>query len=111
MSKILSLLIDDKYAKLFGALLDPVVPSSLQPHRQGPTRLLCPWNSPGKNSPGVLPNPGIEAGSVSLLTDSLPPEPQGSTVRISKLEKLSTAVTYPEFYFGKTLVKILKFHC
>ena len=30
-----------------------------------PTKLLCPWNSPGKNTgvdppPGDLPNPGIE---------------------------------------------------
>ena len=27
-----------------------VVSSSLQPHGLWPTRLLCPWNSPGKNS-------------------------------------------------------------
>ena len=23
---------------------------SVQPHRQQPTRLLCPWDSPGKNT-------------------------------------------------------------
>ena len=25
-------------------------PASAQPHRQQPTRLLCPWDSPGKNT-------------------------------------------------------------
>ena len=42
-----------------------VVSNSLQPHGLWPTRLLCPWNSPGKNtewvavySPGALPDPG-----------------------------------------------------
>ena len=29
-----------------------VMSDSLQPHGLKPTRLLCPWNSPGKN-PGV----------------------------------------------------------
>ena len=27
-----------------------VLSNSLQPHGLGPTRLLCPWNSPGKNT-------------------------------------------------------------
>ena len=27
-----------------------VVPDSLWPHRLQPTRLLCPWDSPGKNT-------------------------------------------------------------
>ena len=27
-----------------------IVPNSLWPHRLYPTRLLCPWNSPGKNT-------------------------------------------------------------
>ena len=26
------------------------VSNSLQPHRLGPARFLCPWNSPGKNT-------------------------------------------------------------
>ena len=44
-------------------------------------RLLCPWNSPGKNSgrpfpsPGCLPNPGIEPRSSTLQTCCLPSEP------------------------------------
>ena len=47
-------------------------------------RLLCPWNSPGKNpgivefrSPGDLPNPGIKPRSPSFQADSLPSEPPG----------------------------------
>ena len=30
-----------------------VVSDSVRPHRQQPTRLLCPWDSPGKNNTGV----------------------------------------------------------
>ena len=67
------------------------------------TRLLCPWDSPGKNtgvgchvllqgifwtwqeywsglpcpSPGDLLDPGIEPESPALQADSLPPEPPG----------------------------------
>ena len=32
-----------------------VMSDSLQPHRQEPTRLLCPWNSPGKNTEKGMP--------------------------------------------------------
>ena len=54
-----------------------------------PTRLLCPWNSPGKNtavgkpfpSPRDLLDPGIEPRSPALQADSLlskpPPVLQG----------------------------------
>ena len=54
-----------------------VMSDSLQPHGLEPTRLLCPWDSLGKNtgvgcpSPGDLPNPGIEPRSPALQTDSL----------------------------------------
>ena len=59
-----------------------VMSNSLQPRGLWPTRLLCPWNSPGKNrsempfpSPGDLPNPWIESESPALQADSLPSEP------------------------------------
>ena len=50
-----------------------------------PTRLLCPWDSPGKNTgvglscpfPGDLPDPGIEPMSPALQADSLLSEPPG----------------------------------
>ena len=47
---------------------------TLQPHGLQPARLLCPWNSPGKDS-GVgchfpssrgLPNPGLKPSSLAL---------------------------------------------
>ena len=31
-------------------LVASVVSSSVRPHRRQPTRLLCPWDSPGKNT-------------------------------------------------------------
>ena len=46
-------------------------------------RFLCPWDSPGKNnglpvnSPGDLPNTGIEPGSPTLQADSLPSQSPG----------------------------------
>ena len=52
-----------------------VVSDSLQPHKLGPARLCCPWNSPGKNTRvgshsfpalGYLCNPGIEPMSPAL---------------------------------------------
>ena len=52
-----------------------VVSNSLQPHGLQPARLLCPWDSPSKNTglpcppPGDLPNPGIEL--VSLMSPAL----------------------------------------
>ena len=56
---------------------------SLQPHGRQPTRLLCPWDSPGRNgglpfpSLGDLPNPGIKPMSTALSSGfftTKPPE-------------------------------------
>ena len=57
--------------------------TSLQPYGLYPARVLCPWDSPGKNtgvgchSPlqGNFPDPGIEPRSPALQVDSLPAEP------------------------------------
>ena len=62
-----------------------VVSDSVRPHGLQLTRLLCPWNSPGKNTgvgshpfhQGTLPNPGIKSGSPSLQAAFLPSEPPG----------------------------------
>ena len=51
------------------------------------TKLLCPWNLPGKNtvvgyhtpSPEYLPTRRIKPGSLALQADSLPSEPPGKT--------------------------------
>ena len=65
-------------------LVASVVSDSVRPHRQQPTRLPHPWDSPGKDagvgchflqeywsglpfpSPEDLPNPGISPGSPAL---------------------------------------------
>ena len=73
-----------------------------------PTRILCPWDSPGKNtgvecplsSPGDLPHPGIKPVSFALaagfFTTEPPGKPQGKTF----------------FFCGKNtrIVSILLFH-
>ena len=49
-----------------------VVPDSVQPYEVWPARLLCPWDSLGKNTgvgchappPGDLPHPGVEPMSL-----------------------------------------------
>jgi len=52
-----------------------------------PARLLCPWDSPGKNSgvpcppPGDSPNPEIEPRFLTLQVVSLPSEPPGKPGR------------------------------
>ena len=62
---------------------------SFQPNGQYPIRLLCPWDSPDKNT-GVgchafllvnLPYPGIEHTTPALQVDFLPLSLQGSSCR------------------------------
>ena len=65
-----------------------VVSNSLQPHGLWPTRLLCPWDSLGKNTgvgchallQGLFPTQGLNPGLLGLLqwqSGSLPPVPPG----------------------------------
>ena len=61
-----------------------VMSDSLRPSELQPTKLLCPWDSPGKNngvgsrpSPEGLPNPETELRSPEMQADSLPSEPPG----------------------------------
>ena len=66
-------------------------PTSCDPHGLGPTRLLQPWNSPGKNTgvdchfllQGNLPNPGIKPGYPTLEADALTSEPPGKSPKLS----------------------------
>ena len=61
---------------------------SLQPHGLYPARLLCPWNSPGKNTgmgchsllQGILPTQGSNLCLLHWQADALP---------LSHLESLS----------------------
>ena len=61
------------------------VSDSLRHHRLQPSRLLCPWDSPGKDtgvgclfpSQGICLDPGSEPRSRTLQADSSPSEPPG----------------------------------
>ena len=59
------------------------VSDSLQPHGLQPTRLLCPWNSPGKNT---------EEGSYSLLQGIFPT--QGSNQGLLHCRQIHYQVSY-----------------
>ena len=56
-----------------------VISNSLQPHAPQPTRLLCLWDSSGKNtgvdSHSLLQGISLTQGSPALQADSLPSEP------------------------------------
>ena len=65
-----------------------VVSDSLRPHGLEPTRLLCPWDSPGKNTgvvcyfllQGIFPTRGLNPHLLGLLrwpAGSLKPAPPG----------------------------------
>ena len=73
-----------------------VMADSMGPH--GPTRFLCPWDSPGMNywsgllcpPPEDLPNPGTEPRSPALQADSLPYELQGKPTYIDLQKTLNS---------------------
>ena len=64
-----------------------MLPNSLQPYGLQPTRLLCPWNSQGKNSgvgshtllqgiePTSLMSPALAGGSTSAMVASMESSP------------------------------------
>ena len=77
------------HGNIMGSVGRLVVSNSLQPYGLQPTRLLCPWDSPDKNTgvgchfllQGDLPDPGIEPMSLCLLywqVGSFPLAPVGS---------------------------------
>ena len=70
-----------------------VVSDSLPPHGLSPTRVLCPWNFPGKNTivgcyflpRGIFPPQGVNLYLLHWQSNSLPPLHLGSY----RLENLS----------------------
>ena len=80
-----------------------VVSDSLQLHGLQPTRLLCSWNSPVKNTAGIFLTlePGsIEPGSPALQEDSLPSQPPGKPqiqVEPYGMTDIWPFLTYSEF--------------
>ena len=98
-SSMFTLLVLSSYTVSYSSVSLSVMFDSLQPHGLQPTRLLCPWNSPGKNT-GVrchsllqedLPNPRIESRSPALQADSLPTEPLGKHHYSSKTGIIATS--------------------
>ena len=71
-----------------------VMPNSLQLHGPFPTRLLCPWDFPGKNTgvcchfllQGIFLSQGSNPGLLHWQTDSLLLSHQGSGRRWGRLE-------------------------
>ena len=80
-----------------------------------PSRLLCPWDFPGKNtgvschflSQGIFPHPEIELGSPALQTDSLPLSHRGlKETRLSEWTELSRLGSL--FCIYRCMILILK---
>ena len=90
-----------------------VVSHSLRPYGLWPTRHLCRWNSPGKNTEvgshslhrGNLPNPGIKPGSPALQAGSLLSEPPGKPWAIREAPKALEA--NPNF----SLLRLVQYIC
>ena len=67
-----------------------------------PASLLCPWNSPGKNTGvGCHPDPGMDSRSPALKADSLLSEPPGKHFRDSFCHWGTVGVGLPRCYGGK----------
>ena len=69
-----------------------VVSNSLQPHGLQPTRLLCPWNSPSKNT---------EVGSHFLLQGIF--LTQGSNMGLLHCRQILYCLSYQASLTGKSL--------
>ena len=91
-------------------------PWSLQPHGLQPTRLLCPWNFPGKSAgvgchilvQGIFPTHGLYPQLLHLLhwqADSLPLHHLGSTLLIKKKKSHYECETD-----GEKVLKVVKHH-
>ena len=73
------------FALIIAVLRCSVMSDSLRSHGLQPTRLLCQWDSPGKNTgvgshsflQRIFPDPGIEARSLALQLESLLSDPPG----------------------------------
>ena len=80
-----------------------VMSDSVQPHRQQPTRLLCPWDSPGKNTEVgchfllqcmKVKSESEVTQSCMTLRDPMDSSPPGSSVhRISQARVLESGAT------------------
>ena len=110
----------------WGWLSRSVVSDSLWSHRLQPARLLCPWDSPGKNTgvgchfllQGIFPMQGSNLSLLHLLhrqADSLPLVPPGKPSAMEYgankvlLNLLTGAAAHVHFYIGSPDNTILFF--
>ena len=71
-------------------------PALLQPHGLQPTRLLCPWDFPGKNTgvgchfllQGIFPTQGLNPCLLHWQVSSLPLSHQGSPFTLIRMTKI-----------------------
>ena len=85
-----------------------VMSNSLQPHRLQPTRLLCPWDSPGKNMGigshsllcGIFPIQGSNLGLLHWQADSLLSELARKTPPTHTLSISQMSIVFPVVMYG-----------
>ena len=78
-----------------------VVSDSFWPHGLWPTRLLCPWDSPGKNTrvgchahlQGIFPT-WDQTRFPALRVDPLPSEPQNTYINIISVDVVWVVVSF-----------------
>ena len=84
-----------QFIQLQASSVTSVVSESLQPYGWQPARLLCPWDSPGKNTgvgchallQEIFPTQGLNPSLLCLLhwhVDSLPLVPPGHHVGVER---------------------------
>ena len=94
-----------------------IVSNSLQPHGLQPTRLLCPWDSPGRNTgvgchfllQGIFPNRGSNPDLPhfrQILYWSEPPGKQEFTVGSNYSENNETTLLYFLFFYSQVMIVI-----
>ena len=92
-----------------------VMSDSLQPYALLPARLLCPWDSTGKNTgvdchallQGIFPIQGSNPHLLNLLrwqAGSLPLVPSGKPIMIS----MSPQTSYFNGYYSRLHMQLLK---
>ena len=75
---------------------------SLRPRGLQPSRLLCPWDSPGKSCgvgsysllQGDLPDPGIEPGSPALQADFSPSHQGRPSPKMEEIKEVNRRDVY-----------------
>ena len=90
--RILQNLFSKPVWKDHGLLATQLCPTLCDPRDCNPASLLCPYNSPSKNTrvgshsllQGIFPKQGSNPGSPTLQADSLPSEPPGKLLERSE---------------------------